>query len=663
VGLTDEQLNLVVDRLVVAALTAAPDGRIAFANGRCESLFGHTQNELTGMPLELLIPPEQRAAHRKGFAAYVAAPKMMEVAPRPTLRALHKDGHEFPIDIRITAFETDRGPRFFCTVRDVTSIRKLEVTLGNALAELERRAEAADARAKLRAEHLDLFMRHAPAGVAMFDRDMRFLMVSDRSFQDFGIARADIIGKGCYEVFPETDERVRAIHRRGLAGEVIGPVEEPFRHRDGRVDWIRWELHPWRGRDGEVGGIFIFSEVITERKEQEDHFRESYRSLEQRVAERTEALTKAKAEAEHASALKSWFMAAAGHDLRQPLQASRIYLAALEQQLEGAEARDLAAKARQTLGAMSSILDVLLDLGQLDGGTIRPNLHDFRLGDVVHRVIANCQPQAAAKDLSLTCTGKDCVVRSDPALLERVVANIVSNAVRYTESGGVTISCACADGVVQLIVQDTGVGIPDDALDAIFDDYVQLGNSARQRTKGLGLGLSIARRVATLLDHKIDVQSTIGEGSTFTVSLPEGRLDEAAPLAPDGTDKAPSASEKKVLLVDDDPGVSDSLALLLRSFGVTVQAAANGSEAIALVNAGMTPDVLISDYRLPDHDGFEVIRRVRASLGSDIFAVLMTGDTALRQDARPANCALLHKPFEIDELIDLIEAGKTLPPN
>ena len=284
---------------------------------------------------------------------------------------MHRDGHAFPIDMQLTPTRTHEGLRILCTLRDVTRQKTLESNL-HALEGIKDRADEAELSARERASQLEIFIRYVPAAIAVFDTKMRYLMVSNRWRQDYQLGETDIIGRSHYEVFPQISDRWRAIHRRCLAGESAGPTEEEFVQNDGRVEWVRWEIHPWLKPDDGVGGIILISRVISERKLAEARLRASYEDLERRVAERTAALALAKAKADATSAEKSWFMAAAGHDLRQPLQASLAYLSVLAKRVADPELHHLCTKARLPLSAMSGILDALLDIGQLDSGADAP---------------------------------------------------------------------------------------------------------------------------------------------------------------------------------------------------------------------------------------------------------------------------------------------------
>lgn len=202
------------------------------------------------------------------------------------------------------------------------------------------------------------------------------------------------------------------------------------------------------------------------------------------------------------------------------MQAAHSYLDVLSARLADAQLRAICGSAGQALDAMNNVLDSLLDVTRLDAGIIAPRPRAFAVGEMLERVAATSAPHAEAKGLELTVQACPLTIYSDPNLLERVLANFVSNAIRYTASGKVTLSCEARGGDVVINVTDTGIGIPPDALKTIFDDYVQLNNPERDREKGLGLGLTIAQRMAVLLGHPINVRSTVGEGSTFSITVP-----------------------------------------------------------------------------------------------------------------------------------------------
>jgi len=217
---------------------------------------------------------------------------------------------------------------------------------------------------------------------------------------------------------------------------------------------------------------------------------------------------------------KSRFLTAASHDLRQPLQSTGLYLSVLLSELEDPAKREIGDKMRQSLHVMGELLDALLDISTLDSGSVIPEIETFPVQNLLDRVASAVGPQAEEKGLSLHIEPSPLYVKSDLVLLQRIVENFVTNAVRYTEAGETRVVCQKDGDNVRIDVSDTGMGIPEEALATVFEEYFQLDNQHRDRRKGLGLGLSIVKHIARLLDHQVDVRSIVGEGSVFSVSLP-----------------------------------------------------------------------------------------------------------------------------------------------
>jgi PAS domain S-box-containing protein len=395
---------------------------------------------------------------------------------------------------------------------------------------------------------------------------------------------------------------------------------------------------------------------VTERKQAEQALRQSHEQLEQRVNERTQAVEEARKEAERANAAKSRFLAAASHDLRQPLQSVELYLSVLARLLVEPRHQEICAKIGLSLETMSELLDALLDISRLESGSITPARRDFPLQELLDRIIPDNLQQAEKKGLRLECAVTECRVHSDPALLERVIANFVTNAIRYTHRGRVAIDCQRGVDTVRIAVSDTGIGIPHDAVEQIFEEYYQLGNPMRDRREGLGLGLAIVKHISRLLGHRLEVQSVPGEGSTFTVEVPLAKTG-AQPVELHARALPRGSRRPVVLFVDDDPAIVDATTLLLEATGIEVHSALNGDAALALLGGGIRPDIVVCDYRLPGYTGMEVIRRVRKATVDNLPAVLMTGDTSTydRDAAGLAECTVLHKPVDTDELLALIE--------
>jgi two-component system, sensor histidine kinase len=369
-----------------------------------------------------------------------------------------------------------------------------------------------------------------------------------------------------------------------------------------------------------------------------------------------QAIEQALEEAERANATKSRFLAAASHDLRQPLQSLGLYLSVLTRSLEAPKPLEVCGKMRKSLDTMGELLDALLDISRLDGGSVVPEFQDVPLDDLLDRIVTDNVQQAEEKGLRLEWRPTGCVVHSDSGLLERVIENLVTNAIRYTDQGAISIACEPVKGHVRISVSDTGIGIPEEALEQIFEDYYQLDNTGRDRSKGLGLGLSIVRHIARLLDLELNVTSTVGQGSTFTVGVALGeqqRKQVRPPIAaPRLTDREPV-----VLLVENDEAVVDATTMLLESADVHVHWSCDGASALDRVSEGLRPDLLLCDYRLPGINGIEVVRQLRRMLATPVPAVLMTGDTAsvVIDPVEMPDCSVFNKPVDTARLLAHIE--------
>ena len=373
-------------------------------------------------------------------------------------------------------------------------------------------------------------------------------------------------------------------------------------------------------------------------------------------------LTAQKEAAESANLAKSRFLAAASHDLRQPIHAMNLYLGAFEQvPLPTPAASSLMSKVRQCATIMDEMVRTLLDVSKLDAGAVKPDEGVFELAPLLARVRLEFEPQARAKGLDLRVVQCSATVMSDPALVERILRNLVANAIRYTEHGRVVVGCRRLLGKLRLSVYDTGVGIEQSEQSLVFEEFYQVGNRERDRSKGLGLGLAIVSRLAKLLNTPVTLRSQPGRGSLFAFDL------ERAGPAPSPAVRLtrPSATRRDltgivVLLVDDEELILDAAQTLLHQWNCTVIAATSGPVALKLLaDSPRPPDVLICDYRLRDNEnGIDVVAAIRNEFNTDIPALLITGDTDPEQIRliTTTGLAVLHKPLREDELNDAIRA-------
>lgn len=366
-------------------------------------------------------------------------------------------------------------------------------------------------------------------------------------------------------------------------------------------------------------------------------------------------VTHRKEQAEDANREKSMFLAAASHDLRQPMHALALQAHLLGQTALDERQRQMLGGMRGSIDAMTGLFDALLDISRLEAGVVQPRVSDFAASKLLDRIALEFGPQAQAKGLRLVVRGSDAVLRSDLSLLQALLDNLVSNAIRYTARGGVLVSVRPRGDQWLVQVWDTGVGIDATEQREVFKPFYQVGNPERDRTKGLGLGLAIVDRLSALLQAPVTLRSVPGRGSVFSLRVDQGAAEPVSVPAEFAQPGAPASLEgRTVVVVDNEAEIRAATALLFESWGSTVITAGSGAQAIARTAAlTRAPDLLVCDYRLGDDtDGLEVIGRLREEFNSDIPAVLITGDTAanLLQTLQESATAVVHKPLDPERL-------------
>ena len=362
-----------------------------------------------------------------------------------------------------------------------------------------------------------------------------------------------------------------------------------------------------------------------------------------------EALQASTRELDEANRAKSRFIAAASHDLRQPLHALGLFVARLQGRVKAAERSRIVEQIDASVAAMNELFNDLLDMSKLDSGVLTPNISEFPIAQLLERTESTFSATARKKGLSLRIVRNSAWVRSDFILLERILMNLVSNAVSYTARGKVVVGCRLRGRHLRIDVFDRGPGIPEDEHISIFREFYQLGDPQRERQGGMGLGLAIVDRLCRLLKHEIDLASALGKGSRFSILVPSVAARAWIVDPKDSVHPTPnSIGGKLVVVIDDDPLVLDSTGGLLRSWGCQVLTAGSARVALAgLAECNQSPDLVISDYQLSDgQTGIEAIEELRKSLNLPIPAFLISGDMAPERmrEARMSGYHLLHKP-------------------
>ncbi len=495
----------------------------------------------------------------------------------------------------------------------------------------------------LRADESDAFFRtlldSAPDAMIIVGDDGKIVVVNAQTERMFGYDREEMLDQSIEFLLPERLHKVHVSHRRGF---VDAPSIRPMglgrelvgKRKDGSEFPVEISLSPVPI----TSGAFVSSVIrdVTNRKRMEAE------------------IIAAQEAAERANKANSAFLAAASHDLRQPVQALSLLNGALRRTVKDDRALEMIEHQENSLTAMTNLLNSLLDISRLDAGAITPEFEEFPMQRLIDRLSAEFARQAQHKGLEFKSGTCDAVVRSDPNLLSEIIQNLVSNAVRYTDKGKVTISCVEENGQCCVEVTDTGIGIEADQLEEIFREFHQCKSRGAAK-EGFGLGLAIVRRLADLLEHAVGVVSHPAKGSKFSVSVPITALTNEASSADEDVVHQQERASGLVILIEDDVNVANAWGMLLEAEGYMVAMAASAKEARALVNhLDVQPTLLISDFHLLDGStGVEAVTDIRDYYDANIPAFIVSGDTSkVVKEARPVeNSTLMSKPVSTARLL------------
>lgn len=493
----------------------------------------------------------------------------------------------------------------------------------------------------------------APDAMIIIDAAGTIRFVNRQVSSLFGYDHDEIVGQPVELLMPERFHARHVGHREQYGGNVrlrpMGAGLELFgRRKDGTEFPVEISLSPIEHEQGTLVAAAIRD--VTDRKR-----------VEMELIRARELAVQAREAADRANQGKSRFLATASHDLRQPLQTLELLNGSLRRLPTSDAVADAVAQQGVAIGAMSRLLNALLDISKLESGAIRPEPTDFAVLAIFEELRREFAASAAQKGLQFHVSAGKESAYSDPSLIEQILRNLISNAIKYTQQGLVSLRCSlAADSMLSLEVLDTGIGIPAAQIQYIYDEFYQVGVPTNSTRDGYGLGLSIVQRIVKLLNLQLEVRSVVGRGSVFSLAVPasRARMRRSRTVQRETHPGQQSLGVPRVLLVEDDKSVRDATRLLLSVEGFQVTGVATLAEALqhAAENA---IDLLVTDYHLAGGEtGTAVIAALREALGTHLKAVLVTGDTsaAVKELPRDPFMRITSKPVQADELLMLMRA-------
>ena len=613
-----------------AIFLADMEGKIQSVNPAFEAIMGYRQEEIVGKNALYLISP--RYGTEAPLEWWKDAVSVGQWQGEFWIR--RKNGEEIPIATSVSGIPGKDGRFELMTAmsRDITERKKAETSL---LEAKERLAQA---------ESL------AHLGSWTWDITTGEILASDEVCQIFGVDPSDHpFKKRSFLSFIHPNDYSMTKHI------LLGCIADKA-HFSGIFRIVR--------DDGGIRTIEVASRYIMEDGKETNRLVGFSSDITEQMRNE-EALYIAKEEAERANLSKSRFLAAASHDLRQPLQALSMFIAALGESFrkQGIEEKDkqgrLIGNIENSIEALAGLLNSLLDISRLDAGIMEPEKETFPIAQTLGWIETTFTDEARRKGVDLRIVPCSASIETDPNLFQRIAANLVSNAVRYTEQGRILVGCRRVGKQIRFEVWDTGEGIPEDKMDTVFQEFQQLGNPGRQRKLGLGLGLAIVERVAGLLNLKLFARSTPGKGSVFSVTAPIKKTAIADHTAKPITEPRPHSTRPNIMVIDDDPSVLDAMTVLMETWDFNVLSASSAEAALRECRNHKKPlDLIVADYRLQtEQTGADTIHRMNHELGWSVPGIIITGDTAPErlQEAAASGFNLLHKPVQPDVLKKLID--------
>ncbi|GAB1488277.1 hypothetical protein MASR2M8_07220 [Opitutaceae bacterium] len=637
---SEERFRTAFEAAGIGMALVGLDGRWLRINRATCEIVGYPEPELLAKTFQDITHPDDLDSDLGHMGDLIAGRQRSYQMEK---RYFHRDGHVVWVRLTVSLVrDVDGAPvHYISQIEDITLQHRFE----QALRDSEERTR--------------LFAEHAPASVAMFDRGMRYLVVSRQWLVDYRLEGQAIIGRSHYDVFPDVPDRWREIHGRCLAGAVEKAEADLFERADGSRQWLRWEVRPWFDSEGEVGGIVTFTQDITQRKELE------------------ESLSRARDEALEASRFKSEFLANVSHEIRTPMNGIIGMVGLLVDTPLTAEQVEVVRVIQGSAESLLTIVNDILDFSKIEAGKLSLVIAAFEVRPLVEEVAALLAPRAKEKGVELFSVlepGIQKTMQGDAGRIRQVLLNLAGNAVKFTERGSVAIevSVRSVEGNrcrVRFAVRDTGIGIPRKAQAWLFQPFTQADGTTTKRFGGTGLGLAISRQLVELMGGEIGYDSVEGQGSCFWFEVTMAVLQPAVPRAQAASPLVGLGNTlgPRVLLAEDNHVNQTVARRMLEKLGCTIEVVASGRGALDAL--AISPfDVVLMDCQMPELDGYEATRRIRAGevpeANAQIPIIALTAFAMPGDRLKCINAGMndyLSKPVRIEDLQAALVRCRVLP--